>query len=259
MTHLVDALCHLELMAPVERTTFLARARSAGVSDVVSAVTDPALDSRVLQGATGSIEADPPEIWYALGIHPSNAPPTDEELDEQMLAIEQHLGHAKVVALGECGLDRRPGFPSVSRQREALSAQLRLARRHQLPTIIHCVRSFGLLLDVLDENKSEDLTGFVHGYTGSPELVIELVRRGLAISFGHRLCAPKAARARAAAQIVPMEFLLLETDGPESSPDALPRLTSIVADLKGVTIDEVTRVTSSNARRILHLPASDQR
>lgn len=253
MTHLVDVLCHLELMAPSARTDFLAMARRTGISDIVSAGTEPVfVGSRPHHALVNAVQGLP-RVWRALGVHPSNAPRSRDELDGQLSALEQQLDHSAIIAIGECGLDRRPGFPPLSWQQEILAAQLRLARRHRLPVILHCVRAFGPLLAVLDEHKSDDLTGFVHGFTGAAELVPELVRRRMAISFGHRLCGPRAVRARAAANVVPEDALLIETDGPESSPEDFRRLLSILAELRGVAVEEISRLTSENARRVLQL------
>lgn len=254
MTHLVDVLCHLELMEPAAGTDFLAMAYRAGISDVVSAGPHVMLADSTEPQSLGHVTRDLPRVWRALGVHPANASRTREGLDEQIHALEQQLAHPGVIAIGECGLDRRPGFPPLWCQREALAAQLRLARRYRLPVILHCVRAFGTLLEVIDEHRSEGLTGFVHGFTGAPESVAELVRRRMAISFGHRLCGPRVMRARAATTVVPDEALLVETDGPESSPADLLRLLSTLAELRGVPVEEIMRITSANARRVLQLP-----
>ncbi|MFZ9886567.1 MAG: TatD family hydrolase [Myxococcota bacterium] len=256
MTLLVDVLCHLELMQPDEQHKFLERARLAGVSEIICAGTDPSLDEDAVSCESIRAAQGSPRVRRALGLHPSNVPSTAFSLQEKLAILEQKLGGEDIVALGECGLDRRSGQPDLLCQRRAFTAQLRLARKYDLPILIHCVRAFGALLEVLDQERGSGLHGVVHGFTGAPETVQELVRRDIFISFGHRLCSPRATKAREAAKVVPAHALLLETDGPESGPEDLHGLISTLAELRGVSAEEIILLTSENARRMLGLPPS---
>lgn len=196
-----------------------------------------------------------PRVWRAYGIHPQEAPSDERDLEELLALLEQRLDAPDVVAIGECGLDRRPGMPPADAQERALSAQLALARRRGLPVILHCVRAPGRLLELLEETGPLVAGGLVHGYGGAPDLIPRFAALNLSLSFGHLVGNPKATKARASAKATPPERLLVETDAPERAPAALAEHVRLLAELRGQPVAEIARCTAENARRLFGLPS----
>ena len=168
---------------------------------------------------------------------------------------------AKVVALGEAGLDYYYDQPSREIQRAVFAQQVRLAAELGLPLIIHCRDAWDDCLAILDENSTGNAVGVFHCYTGSVELIPELVGRGFYISFSGMITFSNADVCRAAAKKVPLDRLLVETDAPYLSPEPMrtvrPNEPSLLvhtvrfmADLLDRTPIELAEITSKNASKL---------
>jgi TatD DNase family protein len=140
-----------------------------------------------------------------------------------------------------------------------LTAQIELALEHDLPVILHCRQAFGELLSVL-RDYAPPLQPILHGFSRGPELAEQLVRFNCAIAFGAMVAQPKAKAARAAAQVLPLDYMLLESDAPRgaqaerlavrSEPSQVRQIAAAVASLRGISVEEIAQHTTANARRI---------
>lgn len=255
---LVDALCHLDDPRAGDLGALLARAADAGVTDVISAGTDPEADAFEIPGATHPRV----RVWRAFGVHPRAV--REGALPRQLRALDDLLSLPGVVALGECGLDGRAGMPPLELQEDALRAQLAVARERALPVVLHHVRATERFLRILEEGGPLPAGGMLHGYTGAPELLPRLLAVGLSISFGGLVSRPRTKRAHASARAVPRERLLAESDAPDhppagtpdgpSEPAQLPVTLRALAGLRGEPYDELAAATAANARRLFFLP-----
>lgn len=263
---LVDAHCHLDsdrLGAPPDEV--LAGARAAGVGEIVMAGVEPSGWAAQV-GLVRRFEG----VFPVFGIHPQFVPELDLKSLEVMLgelegAIGGNLG-IRAVALGETGLDRLSAATrgGIALQEVALRAQLRMARRADLPVVLHLLRSDELALRVLREEGLPGRGGVVHSFSGSKEFALALVKLGLHVSFCGTVAYPQSRRLREAVAAVPGERLLIETDSPDQSPPPwrgtpnrpqhLPIIARAVAEIRGETPDELARVTRANARRLFGLP-----
>lgn len=252
MTSLVDVMCHLDDPRLEDLRGALVRAKQAGVTDVISAGIHPAKDDAHLLDDEHARET--PRLWRAYGIHPQEAPEAARDLEALMNLLENRLCAPDVVALGECGLDKRPDMPAIDAQERALAAQLAVARRRGLPVILHCVRAPGRLLDVIEREGPLPAGGLLHGYSGAPDVIDRLVALNLSFSFGHIVGNPWAKRARASARATPLERLLVETDAPEVDPAALLHHIELLAKLRDEPVDVIAEATARNARRLFGLP-----
>lgn len=162
---------------------------------------------------------------FALGTHPWAL----RELPEGAPLLPDDLSGA--VAVGECGLDGAIGVP-MARQEAALRAQLARAREEGLPVVLHAVRCHDRLPRLLAEGP---IQGVLHSYSGGPELVEVYLRRGVYFSFGPILLDPRAQRPIRSLQRVPVDRLLLESDGPArgAGPERLPEILAAAARLRG--------------------------
>ncbi|MHB1398024.1 MAG: TatD family hydrolase [Trichloromonadaceae bacterium] len=204
-----------------------------------------------------------PGLWAAPGLHPMAvadwSPAACAEL-ESMLSDE------KVLAVGEIGLDACPGLPAAEVQEAALRGQIRLALAARRPLLIHCRRAFGRLLEILRQENAARVGGIFHGFSGSLEVAQDAIRLNFAIGLGGVLTRPGARRLPQLAAALPAEWLVLETDASDLSPDPvrgqvnrpayLPYVAKALANLRGWDLQETGRLTTANARRVLGLSAA---
>lgn len=197
-------------------------------------------------------------MYAAVGIHPEEIPP---KLAPELDKLEQLLRRReadKIVALGEIGLDYYWEPDRRAEQAELFEAQLCLARKYDLPVIIHDREAHGDCFDMLC--RFPDVRGVLHSYSGSPELARELCRRGWYISFSGVLTFKNARKTPEVAAIVPEELLLIETDCPYLAPvphrgelnhSGLMRHTAErLAEVRGVSYERIVELTEANAARL---------
>ena len=266
----IDTHCHLD--APefdADRDAVRQQAHAAGVHRCVL----PAVRRQDWAGvrALAARHGDA----YALGIHPLYVPQAAEEdlpaLDE---ALQAARDDPRLVAVGEIGLDffvPELCTPDMrERQWRFYLAQLRLARRHGLPVILHVRRSADLLLKGL---RQAGVTGGVaHAFNGSGQQAQAFLGLGFALGFGGAMTFERATALRALARDLPLHALVLETDAPDiaphwlyrsaearasgqaqgrNTPAELPRIAQVLADLRGLSLQALAQASSANARRVL--------
>ena len=189
-----------------------------------------------------------PLVRPAFGLHPWAAAEGG-----WLEKLEEFLRRCPRAAVGEIGLD---GVKDLPGQEENFSAQLQLAARFCRPAVIHCVKSWGRMLELL---KKAGLPGFMlHAYGGSPEMIKDLAALGGYFSFGGELTDPKRAKLRAALAAVPRDRLLLETESPEpdapgwrAGPAGIAEVTAAAAAELGLPAGELADITYENAVRFL--------
>ena len=211
----------------------------------------------------------------AVGIHPEDCQQI-EHPEEQMKALRTLLGcdtpdpvayrkQHKIVAIGEIGLDyyERPWLP-VDKERQAwyFEQQMLLAEELDMPVVIHDRDAHGDCFDVA--LRHPNVRGVFHSFSGSVEMARELWRRGWMISFSGVVTFKNARRVQEVAASVPLEYLMVETDAPYLTPhphrgkrnnSALMRHTvDTLADLHGVTPEDMARITAENAARLFSIP-----
>jgi TatD DNase family protein len=257
----IDTHCHLDGSAfDADRAAVLARARAAGVSDLVVPAVGPGRWERLLALARAT-----PGVHAGLGIHPQLLPSLDPRADDRMLAdLDLLLSRGGAVAVGECGLDGgsvAEGAP-MERQAAVLAGHLRLAAKHRLPVSLHALRALDPLLALL-EREGLPWGGVLHSYSGSAEQVAPFARLGLCFAFAGPVTYERARKPLLAARAVPGDRLLLETDAPDQTPRPhrgrcepayLGEVLAAVAAALGRPGGEVEALTDANARRLFRLP-----
>lgn len=271
----IDSHCHLDASEfDVDRAAVVARARGAGVSQIVIPAVG-AFDFDTVRAL-----AHEHGFAYALGIHPLFVMRADEQ-DLTLLAqkLAEHAGDPRLVAIGEIGLDYFvPGIDPARQQRFYLE-QLKLARRFALPVLLHVRRSADQLLAGL--RRHPVVGGIGHAFNGSDQQAARFVDLGFALGFGGTLTFERSLQIRKLAASVPETALVLETDAPDipprwlyrtaaererhvdaggaggagaqgrNEPAELPRIAQSLAALRGWTLDRTAAVTSANCRRVL--------
>ncbi len=246
---MVDTHCHLDACEPQD-AELVERARRAGVRRIATVGTDP--DS-VERGLTAASEHE--EVVAIVGRHPHEAEGFGEDALEQ---IERAAAHPRARAIGETGLDYYREHAPRRDQRRAFEAQLALAGGIGLPAVIHTRAAEDDTFAILREH-ANSVTVILHCFS-APARLEECVERGYLCSFAGNVTYPKATDLHEAARVVPEHLLLVETDSPFLAPQPVrgkpnepanaAHTARFVAELRGVTYDELEGTVEANAARV---------
>lgn len=198
-----------------------------------------------------------PFMYGATGLHPEEVHTTDENTID---AIRKAAQHPKIRAIGEIGLDYYWVKDNKEIQKHWLGVQVDLARELKLPVIIHDRDAHADTLDVLREHKVWECGGVFHCYSGSAEMLPEILDWGMYIGFGGALTFKKAQKPVTAAAAVPLDRLVIETDSPYMAPVPMrgKRNSSLyvhyvaqkLAEIKGMSEAEIERITFENGKKL---------
>ena len=257
---LVDTHCHLELIEEVgegEAGRAVEEATAAGVGRVIS-IGLGADNPQVVARAHFH-----PEVFATVGWHPHNdRAPSDAEMEE-MAALTRNQ---RVCAVGEIGLDYywRPGYHEVpvEVQKESFRRMLSLARDTGLPVVVHNREAHADTLSVLREFPAVAVV--MHAFSGDSAFAADCLAMGMTISVAGPVTYPSAHSLREALKVVPVERMVVETDAPflppqpwrgkSCRPAMVAETARRLAELKGIAVEELARVTSSNAARVYRMP-----
>lgn len=249
---MIDTHVHLDLLD--DGPALLQTAVDKGLTHVVSVGVDP----RVPASLRGALPAEL-VVVRALGLHPQEVTSTDT-IDAALASLDAQLADRAddVVAVGECGFDARPGIGDASLHARAFAGQLALARRHDLPVVLHGVRRDAAMLSALDDDvtahgAARPRRGVWHGFSASTDTMKAAVKRGLFISVGFVVLNEGARRLREAVPHIPADRLVVETDAPPLAPERLRDVIDAVAALRGTSRREIDELTAHNARVLFGL------
>jgi TatD DNase family protein len=243
----IDSHTHLD-HCRAEAASLLADARGAGVGIIIQSGIDLASSTWSVRLAEQS-----PEVFATVGFHPQEAGRVG---DADMTAVEKLTAHPRVVAVGETGFDFYHDNWPHDLQADVFVRHIDLARRADLPVVIHTRDAADLTLSILAEHAS-GLTVVLHCFS-LPDRVEDVLRRGYYVSFAGNVTYKNAMDLQAAAQAVPAPLLLLETDAPwltpvpfrgrPNRPALVAKVYEFVAGLRGVAVEELERQIAANVR-----------
>ncbi len=257
---LIDTHCHLtfdELAGDIDAS--LQRSRDAGVTSWITVGTDAFHDRKAVELAAGD-----DNLYAALGIHPHFAGGVTAA---QIAELSELAGNLKVVAIGETGLDFHYDHSTAtcSAQHRLFVRHLNLAAELNRPVIVHCRDAFEETVDTLERFAPKPTRVVFHCFSGSPEQARIVLDHGYHISFTGVVTFKNAEGTRAAAAIVPLDRLMLETDCPYMSPEPMrkqrinePALmvhtAGFLAELKGMDLPSFAANVTSTTRCFFNLP-----
>jgi TatD DNase family protein len=261
---LIDTHAHLEMREfNDDRDEVIKRAREAGVEYIVTIGT-------TLESSRDAVMlADKYDFIYAaIGIHPHEV----KDILHPTYDILRHFAqHKKVVAYGEIGLDYHYEHSPRIDQKRKFRDMLREARMLELPVIVHDRDAHEDTLQILSEEWSPELGGVLHCFSGDIAMARRVIEMGFSISIAGPVTFPKAEALREVVRQIPIEHLLIETDSPYLAPQpmrgkrnepAFVRSTAeAIAKIKGLSFDDVARITSFNAMQLFGIgvmPAKGQ-
>jgi TatD DNase family protein len=231
------------------------RARLNGVERVVVV----GFDEKTIKRAMELIEAYD-FMYAAIGWHPVDA---IDLTDDYLKWIEELTAHPKVVAIGEIGLDYHWDKSPKDVQQAVFRRQIQLAKRLDLPIIIHNREATEDVVTILEEEGASEVGGIMHCFSGSPETAQRCLDMNFYISLGGPVTFKNAVKPKEVAKEVPLERLLIETDcpylaphpyrGKRNEPSYVKLVAEQIAELKGVSFEEVAKATTENANRLFRI------
>ena len=246
---MIDSHTHLHLCEPPD-SELVAAAEAVGVTRMLTVGTDGASSRAALAAAEAF-----PHVYAAVGRHPNEAKGFD---DADLAELQALAGHERCVAIGETGLDFYRDTAPRADQERAFAAQIELARERRKPLVIHTRAADDATLAQL-AGEAEGCSVVIHCFS-MPSRLDECLERGYAISFAGNVTYKNAADLAEAARRVPEERLLVETDAPYLTPQAVRKernqpafvahTVAFVAALRGVSVAELGAAVERNAARV---------
>ena len=250
----IDTHCHFDFPPFTgDESASIQGATDVGVQSIIVPATQSANFSRVL-----ALAENYPPLFAALGLHPIVIEQhSDDCLDQLQQVLDKRP--QKLVALGEIGLDLYRDDPQFDKQEWVLEAQLKLAKRYELPVILHSRRTHDKLAMHLKRH-ALPRTGVVHGFSGSVQQAERFVQLGYKIGVGGTITYPRASKTRDVMAQLPLSALLLETDAPDmplsgfqgqpNRPEQAARVFATLCELRKETEEAIADALLENTRSV---------
>jgi TatD DNase family protein len=201
-------------------------------------------------------------IYSSIGIHPHDAKDRNTEY------IKRFINSQKIIAIGEIGLDFYRDYSPRDTQREIFIEQIAIAKEFKLPIILHCRNAHNELIEILRNERAYEVGGIMHCFSGDYRLAKEYIDMGFLISIAGNITFKKAQNLRDSLTKVPIEKVVIETDSPflapepfrgkGNKPEYIIHTANKVAEIKGLSIDDVARITLENSKEILRIYDSER-
>jgi TatD DNase family protein len=251
---LSDTHCHLEMLGTEEEIQEkIARAKAGGVELIVTIGTDLA-SSRVASDYAKNHH----EVYATVGVHPHEAKLATEDTLEQFLEMIRH--NQKIRGIGETGLDFYYDHSPRDIQISSFKGHIELARKTDLPLVVHSRNAPKETLAVLKENQADQIGGIIHCFSENLEMARGAIELNFLISFSGIITFKTAGELQRVVGEIPLEHMLIETDSPflspapyrgkKNEPAYVMKVAEKIAEIKKIPLEEVTRVTTCNAKRI---------
>jgi len=250
----IDTHCHFDFPPFTgDEANSLARAAGAGVTGIIVPATEAANFARVT-----ALADEHDALYAALGLHPivieNHTDACLEKLEEALKTRPK-----KLLAMGEIGLDLYRADPQFDRQEQILDAQLKLAKRYDLPVILHSRRTHDKLAMHLKRHNLPK-TGVVHGFAGSLQQAQRFIDLGYCLGVGGTITYPRASKTRDVIAQLPLSSLLLETDAPDmplngfqgqpNRPERVAKVFDTLCELRPEAPDVIAAAILDNTRRL---------
>nr|WP_295902927.1 TatD family hydrolase [uncultured Bdellovibrio sp.] len=247
----IDIHAHLNMLEEGVEAS-IANAKAAGVKKIITIGTEPGDHPIVLEIARKYY----PDVYCTLGVHPHDGKVYTEAAGK---FIEEHVSEPCVVAIGEIGLDYYYDQSPRQEQQDAFRAQLEIAKRTKMPIEIHTRDAEEDTIEILKEFKG-DVTGVIHCFTGTEWLARQSLNLGYNISISGVVTFKNADSLRSTVKMLPLDRIHVETDSPflapipmrgkKNTPAYVVHTAKFVAELKGISEEELCEQTRKNALKM---------
>jgi TatD DNase family protein len=219
----------------------------------------PAIDSKCTQSMYELETQFPDNIFLMMGLHPTYV--KDNYLDE-LQHVESELSKRKFYAVGEIGIDLYWDKTHLAEQQIAFRRQIQLAKRYKLPIVIHCREAFDAIFEILEEEKSEDLFGIFHCFSGTYEQAIQAISYNMKLGIGG-VVTFKNGKIDQFLRKIDLKHIVLETDSPYLAPipyrgkrnesSYIVNVVHKLAEIYGCTPEEIARITTENSKAVFSI------
>lgn len=256
-TELIDSHCHLDMNAyNSDLTPVIDRSRRAGVRRTITIGIDLKSSARAIELAAAF-----PGIFAAVGVHPHHA----DEISSSILAeLKRLASQPGVVAYGEIGMDTVKNYAPLDIQQKAMQQQVLLAKELGLPMIIHDREAHEQVYRILHDLGPFPAGGVIHCFSGDSKLAASFIEMGFYISIPGVVTFNKATELQDAVRNIPLNRMLVETDGPflapmpwrgkRNEPAYVTYTANKIAELKNISLAEVAKETTRNCETLFRLP-----
>lgn len=235
-----------------DRNEMIQRAIDAGVSRFFI----PAIDSNYTQAMYELEKAYPKNIFLMMGLHPTHV--KDNYLKE-LQHVEEELAKRKFFAIGEIGIDLYWDKTYLPQQQEAFKKQIQLAKHYKLPIVIHCREAFDEIFEILESEKSADLFGIFHCFSGTYEQALQAISYNMKLGIGG-VVTFKNGKIDQFLNQIDLNHIVLETDSPYLAPvphrgkrnesSYIVNVVDKLALLYHIPKEEIARITTENSRAV---------
>jgi len=249
---MIDSHCHLEMFKK-ELPDVIRRSFDAGVNTIITVSSDPESIEQAVK-----IADDYPMVYATVGLHPHDADKLNNEILKRIFELSRH---PKVIAIGEIGLDYHYDYSPRHIQQSAFARQLELARDVGLPVVVHSREAFEDTIKILKESGVNK--GVMHCFGGNIKQVKEAIELGFFISISGVITFKNAQKIKEVVKYIPDEYLMIETDAPylapepmrgrKNEPSYLFFIAKALAEIKGVTVEDIDRITTVNVNRLFRI------
>lgn len=249
----IDTHCHID--SSVSGDVYIKNAYSANVKGLIFSFCN----QDCYQAGIEFLDKYP-DVFVSLGFHPEDA---DNITDKDLQCLDEVLvSSSRIVAIGEIGLDYYWRKDNKEKQRDLFQKQLDLAVKHQMPVVIHCRDAIQELYDILSQYKGK-VKGVIHCFSGSYEMARAFIELGFVLGIGGVLTF-KNSKLYQVVEKISLSSIVLETDSPYLTPEPhrgemneskyIPLVAEKIAQIKGISLSEVEKITTDNAKRVFDLP-----
>ncbi|WP_224485026.1 TatD family hydrolase [Robertkochia aurantiaca] len=254
--NLIDTHTHLYVEAfDEDRKQVIERAVEEGVQKFFI----PAIDSAYVASMYELEQLFPDRIHLMAGLHPTHV---KENFEEELELVEKQLRQRRFYGVGETGIDLYWDDTFIGQQKIAFARQIRMAKEHELPVIIHCRDAFDEVFEVLEEEKSDEMFGIFHCFTGNKEQAELAIGYGLKLGIGG-VATFKNGKIDKFLDQIDLNHIVLETDAPYLAPKPhrgkrnesayLTLVAQKLAEIYGVEKEEIARITTENACEVFKI------
>ena len=250
---MIDTHCHLESSDYDNIDEIIKKCLKNGVEKIIVS----GHDIKSCEEAVNLIEKYE-NIYASVGFLPDVV---DEKTDDELNNLEEMLKNKKVVAVGEIGLDYHFVKDNKEKQKNLFIKQLRLAKKHNLPVVIHCRDSINDTYEILKKEKID--RGTMHCYSGSLEYAKKIIDLGLYISIGGVSTFKNAKEIKNVIKEIPVDKILLETDSPYLTPEPyrgkknypyyIPLIAKNISNIKNIDYDKIVNTTIANTKSLFDI------
>ena len=253
---LIDTHTHLYSDAFIEdRNEMIERA----IADGVDKFYIPAIDSQTTQAMYDLEQAFPDRMYLMMGLHPTSV---KENYEEELSHVEGELAKRKFYAIGEIGVDLYWDQSTLEIQQDAFRRQIKLAKKYELPIVIHCRNAFDEVFEILEEEKGDDLFGIFHCFTGTLAQAKQALQYNMKLGIGG-VVTFKNGKIDKFLNEIDLKHIVVETDAPYLAPKPfrgkrnesayVVKVAEKLAEVYDTSVEKIAEITTKNALEIFQI------